>query len=209
MKKLFMPALLALGLAIFPVSLGRAESEAPEVPVLPSRSEAALRAIQMSYPDLSFDVIREGDIFYLVPENGPRVVLDDGLIRHGQDLPNNPSLVNTFEPLYAPGQAGRWPEADYDPSRARNLDFLKALYGADQGEVEAGLTRVDFFGQKRTLQLPAGRGRGPGPGGRPAGSLSGGTPGRPRLGLSSAGRLSLAGRQPDQPPVRPCLRHCH
>lgn len=143
MRRKCFGVLMILPLLAASFSWGACPAGQREDAVLVRRSAEILR---QAYPEFPFSLVNEEGCFILRHAKGPAVMLHDGVQRSDEALQDNPSVVDSFTPVYPLGHEGRYPAQGQDPGRARNVSLLKALYGETRQEVEAQLVDVPFLG---------------------------------------------------------------
>ena len=110
----------------------------------------AQRALLAAYPD---HLARfEGN--FLIWKDSTRMVWDDGRVKAGEELLDDPDLEDIFAQPYPRSSVVF--QVDYDPGRCRPNAFFMKIYGGSEAEVRARLVPVAWFGQELQFNREAG-----------------------------------------------------
>jgi len=146
LKSRLIGVLLALGLVPPVAAQGCGARDFLSLPLdVGPGQDGVVWALETAYPDLAVDpetrMLRIGAL---------SLPMGDAPGRPAREVLANPSVLEQFQQTYPlPFDLALRTEPWFDPGRARNDAFFRALYGGTEAETSANLVRVDYPGAQR------------------------------------------------------------
>lgn len=99
-----------------------------------------VKKIITAYPN--FEIKYDGKSIIL--NNGEKFIYNDKIGKSAEEILNKPSIADMFKSIYPIGKQNSTPLKNSDPGRARNENFMKAMYGKDSKEVHNNLVTITW-----------------------------------------------------------------
>lgn len=102
-----------------------------------------LLVLMLAYPEQIVDIEKDNkDFIYIVMKNGKKVLYDDKKNKSYDEKFFNADLEDTLSDIYPLNMIEKVMDNNFDPGRIRSYNFLGAVYGENQNDIEKNLKHI-------------------------------------------------------------------